>query len=389
MRQTGNKWGRIWAVAWKEWREVMRDRLFFAMAFVVPSMILLVLSYGLSLDVENIPFAAIDQDKSALSRDYLHRFIDSRYFNYRGEAKNEQELDRLLAESRIRFAIIIPPRFEERLLAGRPVAVQSLIDGIFPYRTQVSKGYVAAINADFSRSLLVDFLARREGMSEARARQRIEPVRLETRYLYNQAIRSTWSMSAGLIMLVLMVSPPFLTALGVVRERENGSIYNIYASTVSRGEFILGKLIPYVFISAINIFVLWAFAVFLFGAPFKGDPLFFYLASLVYVICTAGIGLLVSLMVRTQAAAALLTMVITFIPAMLYSGLLVPVESMSADARFQAHLFPALYYLQIVWGSFLKGLGWSVLWGNVLALMLYAAVLWSIGFLIFHKRPRQ
>ena len=382
-------WQRSWAVAWKEWREVVRDRLYFATAFVVPSMILLVLGYGLSLDVENVPFAAIDQDRSALSRDYLHRFIDSRYFDYQGEARDERELDRLLARSRIRFAIIIPPRFGERLQAGRPAAVQTLIDGIFPYRTQVAKGYVAAINADFSASLLAAHLARSRGMSEAQARRRIEPVRLETRYLYNQAIRSTWSMSAGLIMLVLMVSPPFLTALGVVRERENGSIYNIYASTVSRGEFLLGKLLPYVFISALNIFVLWAFAVWLFGAPFKGDPLFFYLASLIYVICTTGIGLLVSLMVRTQAAAALLTLVITFIPAMLYSGLLVPVESLSNDARFQAHLFPPLYYLQIVWGSFLKGLGWSVLWGNVLALMLYAVVLWSIGFAAFHKRPRR
>ncbi len=383
------KWRRTWAVAWKEWREVMRDRLFFAMAFVVPSMILLVLGYGLSLDVENIPFAAIDYDKSALSRDYLHRFIDSRYFDYRGEARNVQQLDRLLAASRIRFAIIVPPRFQERLAASRPVAVQSLIDGVFPYRTQVSKGYVAAINADFSAHLLTDAIAQRQGIPRARARQFVTPIRLDARYLYNQAIRSRWSMSSGLIMLVLMVSPPFLTALGVVRERENGSIYNIYASTVSRGEFIVGKLLPYVVISAMNIFILWGFAVWLFGAPFKGDPLFFFTASLVYVICTAGIGLLVSLIVRTQAAAALLTMVITFIPAMLYSGLLVPVESMGRETQIEAHLFPTLYYLRIVWGSFLKGLGWPMLWGNVAALVAYAAVLWSVGFLSFHKRPRQ
>ncbi len=380
---------RMGAVAWKETREILRDRLFLLMAFVVPSMILLVLGYGLSLDVEHIPFATIDHDRSALSRDYLHRYIDSRYFDWRGAARDERALDRLLADSRIRFAIVVPPHFQRDLLAGRPVAVQSLIDGTFPYRASVSKGYVAAINAHFSADLLAAHLVRRHGLAPARARRLVQPVRLQIRYLYNQAIRSRWSLSSGLIMLVLMVSPPFLTALGVVRERENGSIYNIYASTVTRGEFLLGKLLPYVAISALNVLVVWFWAVFLFGAPFKGSLGFFFSASLVYVVCTAGIGLLVSLLVHTQAAAALLTMVITFIPAMLYSGLLVPIESMGAETQLEAHLFPALYHLRIVWGSFLKGLGWASLWGDVAALALYAAVLWTLGYLRFHKWPRQ
>lgn len=380
---------RIQALASKEWREIMRDRLFASMAFVVPVMILLVLGYGLSLDVEHIPFAVVDYDKSDMSRDYLHRFIDSRYFDFQGEVSDESDLDTLLADSRIRFAIIVPPRFQERLIAGRPVAVQSLIDGVFPYRAQVSKGYVAAINANFSTELLSSYLVRTRGMTQQAAQTAVAPVQLQTRYLYNQAIRSRWSMSAGLIMLVLMASPPFLTALGVVREKENGSIYNIYASTVSRGEFILGKLLPYVVISSLNVLVLWLLVTKLFGAPFKGSLLFFLPASIVFVVCTTGIGLLVSLLVRTQAAAALLTMVITFIPAMLYSGLLVPIESMDQVTQFESHLFPAVYYLNIVWGSFLKGLGWSVLWGNVLSLLIYAAIIWIIGLLSFHKRPRQ
>ncbi len=380
---------RAWAVAWKETREILRDRLFLAMAFVVPTMILVVLSYGLSFDVENIPFAVVDYDRSTLSREYLHRFSDSRYFDFQGEARDVRTLETLLAKGKIRFAIIIPPRFQRRLLADRNIAVQSLIDGVFPYRTQVSKGYIAAINANFNADLINGYLVDKFGLRPDQARAAIQPVQLATRYLYNQAIRSGWSLSSGLIMLVLMVSPPFLTALGVVRERENGSIYNIYASTVTRGEFLLGKLLPYIGISAINVLIVWLLAVYLFGAPFKGQPLFFFFASIIYVICTAGIGLLVSLIVRTQAAAALLTMVIAFIPAMLYSGLLVPIESMSQETQIEAHLFPALYYLRIVWGSFLKGLGWSVLWVDVLALAVYAVLLWTIGFISFRKRPRQ
>lgn len=380
---------RIKAIAFKEWREILRDRLFFALAFVVPAALMLVFGYGLSLDVENIPFAVVDHDRSTMSRDYLHRFIDSRYFNYKGHVSSERELDPLLADSDIRFAIIIPPKFQENLLASRPVAVQSLIDGTFPFRTATSKGYVIAINAAFNGELLVGYISRRLGVSLEQAAVMAQPVGIQLRYLYNQEVKSVWSMAAALMMFVLMITPPFLTALGVVREKENGSIYNIYASTVTRGEFLIGKLAPYVGISVINIFILWLMATMLFGAPFKGDPLFFFIASVIYVICTTGIGLLVSLIVRTQVAAMMLTVVVTIVPSVLYSGLLVPIASMDAQAQFEAHLFPAMYYTDIALGSFLKGIGLEQLWGKVLALVIYAIVLWVLSYLLFHKRPRS
>jgi len=380
---------RIKAIAYKEWREILRDRLFFALAFVVPAALMLVFGYGLSLDVEHVPFAVVDHDRSAMSRDYLHRFIDSRYFNYKGHVSSERELDPLLADSKIRFAIIIPPKFQENLMASRPVAVQSLIDGTFPFRTATSKGYVIAINAAFNGELLADYISRRLGVTLEQAAAMAQPVGVQLRYLYNQEVKSVWSMASALMMFVLMITPPFLTALGVVREKENGSIYNIYASTVTRGEFLIGKLAPYVGISVINILILWLMATMLFGAPFKGDPLFFFIASVIYVICTTGIGLLVSLIVRTQVAAMMLTVVATIVPSVLYSGLLVPIASMNKQAQFEAHLFPAMYYTDIALGSFLKGIGLEQLWGKVLALTIYAIVLWMLSYLLFHKRPRS
>ena len=380
---------RVWAVTYKEWREILRDRLFFAMAFVLPVGIFLVLGFGISFDVEKIPFAVLDQDKSAMSRDFLHRFMDSRYFDYKGDVHSERELDPLLARSDIRFAMIIPPRFQEQLLAGQASSVQSLIDGVFPYRAEVTKGYVSAIITNYNAQSLADYLARKLGISREQAMLQVSPVHLESRYLYNQALRSQWSISSGLMMLVLMVAPPFLTALGVVREKENGSIYNIYASTISRSEFILGKFLPYLLISCLNILILWWVVMTVYGTPFKGHPLFYYAASVIYVICTAGVGLLVSLLVRTQVAAVMLTRVISFVPAMLYSGLLVPIESMALATKIEAHLFPTLYFLRISWGSFLKGLGWTELWFDVCALLFYATLLWVVGFLNFHKRPAE
>ncbi len=174
----------------------------------------------------------------------------------------------------------------------------------------------------------------------------------------------------------------------MVREKENGSIYNIYSSTATRGEFLLGKLAPYLAISMVNALILWLLATQLFGAPFKGDPLFFLLATMVFVICTTGIGLLVSLIVRTQVAAMLLTVVVTVIPSVLYSGLLVPVASMDPVGQLKAHLFPAVYFTDIVLGSFLKGIGIGDLWGRLLALLVYSALLWTASLLIFHKRPK-
>ncbi|MFZ2386532.1 MAG: ABC transporter permease [Thiobacillus sp.] len=380
---------RIVALARKEWREILRDRLFFSLAFVVPVSLMLIFGYGLTLDVEHIPFAVVDQDKSAMSRDYLHRFIDSRYFDYRGDVASEREIQPLLADSRIRLAIVIPPRFQENLMSGRAVAVQTLIDGTFPFRSSSSKGYVVAINAAFNSEQLGNYISGRLGVSAETAKALAQPVAVQLRYLYNQEVKSVWTIAPVLMMFVLMITPPFLTALGVVREKENGSIYNIYVSTVTRGEFLIGKLTPYVGISVINFLVLWLMATQLFGAPFKGDPLFFFLASVIYVICTTGIGLLVSLFVRTQVAAMMLTVIVTIVPSVLYSGLLVPIASMDPAGQFEAHLFPAMYYADIVLGSFLKGIGLEQLWGKVLALLIYAIVLWTASFLMFHKRPKS
>jgi ABC-2 type transport system permease protein/ribosome-dependent ATPase len=248
---------------------------------------------------------------------------------------------------------------------------------------------VIAINSAFSEELLVDFFSRRSGISRSQAEARVRPIKLEVRYLYNEEVRSTWSMVPALVMFTLMLSSPLLTALGIVREKETGSIYNIYSSTVTRFEFLAGKLVPYVLISWVNAVVLWVMATLWFGVPFKGNLLFFLAASLVFVLSSTGIGLLVSLLVRTQIAALLITMIVSILPTILYSGLIVPVSSLSPGSQIQAHLFPGMYYTNIVRGVFLKGVGPEVLWVDVLALAVYAVVLRIVGYRLFTKRPRS
>jgi ABC-2 type transport system permease protein len=379
---------RMAAVARKEWKEAVRDRLFLLMAFLLPVLWMLVFGYGLVLDVEHVPFAVLDRDQSSLSRDYLYQFIDSRYFDYRGSISDEREIDRLLGDTSIRMAIVVPERFEERLLAGRSVTVQTLLDGTFPLHADTTKGYVIAVNNSFTQEVITDFLTRTRGLVPAEARRLTEPVSLETRYLYNEEVRSTWSMVPALIMFTLMVASPLLTALGVVREKETGSIYNIYSSTVSKAEFLVGKLAPYFAISTINVGVLWMIAVWLFRVPFKGNIAVFFTASMLFVLCSVGIGLVVSLLVRTQMAALLITIVIAMVPTLLFSGLLVPVSSLSPGAQVQAHLFPMMYYTDVVRGSFLKGLGWKSMWMDLFALAGFAVVLQLVAYGLFTKRPK-
>ncbi len=376
------------AVARKEWKETVRDRLFLLMAFLLPGLWMVVFGYGLVLDVEHVPFAVLDRDQSSSSRDYLYRFIKSRYFDYRGSVREEREIDRLLGDTSIRMAIVVPERFEERLLAGRSVTVQTLLDGTFPLHADTAKGYVIAVNNSFTQELLTDFLTRTRGLVPGEAHRLTEPVSLETRYLYNEEVRSTWSMVPALIMFTLMVASPLLTALGVVREKETGSIYNIYSSTASKAEFLVGKLAPYFVISTINVAVLWMIAVWLFQVPFKGNIAVFFAASMLFVLCSIGIGLVISLLVRTQMAALIITIIIAMVPTLLFSGLLVPVSSLSPGAQVQAHLFPMMYYTAVVRGSFLKGLGLESMWTDVLALACFAVVLWLVAYGLFTKRPK-
>lgn len=380
---------RVATVASKEWREMVRDRMFVLLAFLLPVLWMLVFGYGLVLDVEEIPVVVLDRDHSSLSRDYVYRFTTSRYFDFKGSLVDETAADVWLDSGKARAAIVIPEKFEERLLAGQPVAVQTLIDGTFPLRADITKGYVIAINGAFSGDLLADYAARTRGLSRKGADRLARPIDLEVRYLYNEEVRSSWSTIPALVMFSLMLAPPLLTALGIVREKESGSIYNIYSATVGKVEYLAGKLAPYVLVSFVNAVVLWLLATLWFGVPFKGNVMLFLFSALLFVLTSTGIGLLVSIVVSTQIAALIVTMIIATLPTILFSGLIVPVSSLSPGAWVQAHFFPGMYFTNIARGTFLKGVGLDVLWPEVLALALYAAALRLVGYRLFTKRPRS
>lgn len=379
---------RVVALAHKEWREILRDRVFALLAFLLAPMLMLVFGYGMTQDVEHVPLAVIDHDLSPQSRDYVRHYTESRWFDLRAAALDEREADRLLADGAVRAVLVIPPRFGERLLEGRSTEVQTLLDGTFTKTARMVKAYVEAINAAASAELQAHALARRLGVPPARAVALLEPVRAEVRYLYNQEVRSTWAVGPSLVMFTLTLVVPLLMALNVVRERETGAIYNIYASTVTRAEFLAGKLLPNVAIAAVNAAVLWLVATLVFRVPFKGSLRLFAAATVLYVVAASGAGLVISLLVQTQQAALAICAVLSIIVAINFSGMVSPLASLTGMTAVIARLLPASHFNTVMQGVFLKGAGAGSAWREGLVFVAHAALALAAAHLLFRKRSR-
>ena len=371
---------KVFAVAAKEVREIWRVRLFLVLAFGVPFVMFIVFGYGISLDVEHMPFAYIDQDHSQLSARLVEKF-KGRYFELREELFDPAEADRLLTNGSLRAVLIIPPDFSRKIYRGNTADVQFLIDGGYPYRALTVKGYAEATMAAFNREIMEKKLIR-----SGYTGQLPQPIKAETRYFFNESLQSSYALIPGLIAIVLLMNPAVLTALAITREKEFGTIYNIYSSPIKKWEFLTGKIIPYLVISSINFTVIVLTVRFLFQIPMKGHIINLIPGAFVYMLINVSIGLLVSSVTRTMVSAQIVTIIATVIPAFLYSGLLIPVANLEGEAKVVAHLYPTMHFMKIIHGVYLKNLGLSDLLPQMLLLILYFAILFSIGIMVFKKR---
>lgn len=377
---------RIWLVARKEWRETTRDKSFLTLAFLLPPLMIVVFGYGINQTIENVPLVVVDEDHSAASRAYADRFVQQRTFEFRGWLPSEARADAELASGAARVSLLIPAGFAGDVARGR-ARVVTRIDGTLPPTTRRTlEGYVAATSSAANAELAVASVAARLGVSERDAALLFEPLRLEVRHRYNPDLVNLWFTAPALIVFVLIFVLPMLTALGVVREKESGSIYNIRSSTLGRGEFLLGKLLPNVLISLVNAALLWALARFLFGAPFRGSLGFFAFGTVLYVLSITALGLVLSLLVRTQVAAMIIAALVANVIGIQYSGLISPISSLSELSQLIARVLPPMHYLEIVQGTFLKGLGFVELWPEALVLAAQATFALALAWALFRKR---
>ncbi len=372
---------RVWAILVKETRELLRDPVYLGLSFVIPVVMILLFGFGLSLDVKHLPLVFEDHDRSRFSRDYMDGFVHSEYFDLITVTDDPRRVADLLRSGRARVVIDIPPDFGRSISGAEPVRVGVTVDGSFPTRAGVIAGYVAAINALYNDKLLQAYLSRQGGGVRA-----VLPVQMDLSVWYNPSLESKNTIVPGLLVLILMLFPAILGALLVVREKESGTIFNYYASPVRRWEIIAGKVLPYLGVAMIDYLIIYTASRWIFEVRFTGSFGVLTLGALLYSVCTIGIGLLISILARTQLAAMLITFLATVTPAFNYSGFITPVASMDTMGQFVAHLIPATYFMTVVRGSYLKGLGLGFYWLELAALGLYTLAVYGACWALLKKR---
>jgi ribosome-dependent ATPase len=368
---------RLLSYSQREAMELMRDPIRATLAVLGSLILMFVIGYGINLDVENLTFAVLDRDDTSISRDYALDISGSRYFVEKAPIRDYAELDRRMKNGDISLAFEIPPGFGRDLLRGDTVSVAAWIDASMPSRAETMAGYVQGIHNTWlaAKSRLLYGDAARPGSFT-----------IETRYRYNPGIKSLVAMVPAVIALLLILIPAMLTALSVVREKELGSIVNLYVTPATRLEFLLGKQAPYIAIGMFNCLLMCVVAVFLFGVPFKGSFLGFLLGGFIYVCATTAIGLFVSTFMSSQIAAVFATALLTLIPAIQFSGMIDPVSSLQGSARILGEIYPSTYFMNIARGAFSKGLDFHALSGAFWPILLAIPVLMTLSIGLLKKQ---
>ena len=368
---------RLLAYAQRESLELQRDPIRLSFALGGALLLMLIFGYGLNMDVDNVRFAVLDQDGTPESREYARAFAGSYYFVQEPPIGDVAELDRRMRSAELSVAIGIPPDFGRDLHAGRSVEVGVAVDGATPYRGETIRSYEQGVHLSYLRDL-----ARREGIAIPTIAD------LALRYRYNQGFVSIVAMVPAVIPLLLIMLPAMLTALGVVREKELGSITNMYVTPVTRFEFVLGKQFPYVVLGTVSYFSLVALAVFVFQVPVTGSFLGLTLGAVLYVSATTALGLLISTFTSTQVAALFAAGILTMVPTVSFSGLTNPVAALEGPGAVAGRLFPASYFITLCRGAFDKGLGFQELLPQLLSIAVFAPVFVLITVALLRKQGR-
>lgn len=366
--------GRLLTHAWRESLELRRDPVRATLALAGSLVLLVVMAFGISMDVENLRFAVLDRDQTAASRSYAADLAGSVYLSERPPLADHADLDRRMRSGEVSLALEIPPGFARDLDRGRPVKVGAWVDGSMPSRAETILGYLEGMHAHW--------------MAE-RARGSADPrpaYLLETRYRYNPDVRSLPAMVPALIPLLLLMLPAMLTALAIVREKELGSIVNFHVTPTTPAEFMVGKQLPYVALALANFVLMWLMAATVLGVPATGSLPTLLLGALLFSLCSTGMGLLASALTRSQLAAMFFAMVGTMLPAYEFAGLINPVTSLRGLGRVIGEAYPASHMLVLSRGVFNKGLGFADLAPSLWPLAVAAPLITGLAVALLRKQ---
>ncbi len=406
---------RLWAYARREGAELVRDPIRLAFALLGPVLLMIAMGFGISFDVDGIAFAVLDRDRTPASRAYREQFAGTPWFAEQAPLVDEADLRRRMASGRLALAIEIPSGFGRDLKRGARPEVSLLIDGAIPFRGDTIRGYVEGVHRHYLETLALgqsapsapgapSAAAATSAVGSTSAPGAISvpdappsgagigtlaaPVEIETRFRFNQDFKSVYAMVPGIMMLLLIMIPATMTAVGVVREKELGSIINLYATPTRGLEFLLGKQLPYLGLALVSYLLLLLMALWLFRVPLTGSPGALSLGAALFVFATTGLGLLMSTFMRTQIAAVFGTAIVSTIPTILFSGMLVPVSSLTGAARFMGYGFPSAWFNHVSVGTFTKGLETGDLWLDYGVLGAFGLGFLLVGLALLRTQER-
>jgi ribosome-dependent ATPase len=369
---------RLLACTIREALELLRDPIRLGFALFGTTFLMLVFGFGISTDVNNLSFAVLDRDQSHESRAYLEEMRGSPYFLEKPTLTDYADLERRLENGDISAGVEIPPGFGRDIARQRPVRVAAWVDGARPFVAQTIRGYLQGMHQLYLADPAVKTSL---GTSPP-------PADIEIRFKYNQDFDSIYAMVPSTMALELALFPAILMALAIVREKELGSITNLYVTPVTRVEFLVGKQLPYVAVAMVNFALMFVMALLVFKVPLKGSFLTLLLGTLIYVSATTAYGMLISAFARTQIAALFGTAILTVLPATMFAGMMVPVSSLSGVAQIMGRLFPMTYFLPVSVGTFTKGLGFSDLAPKLTALAVFIPALTMLSLLLLRNQER-
>jgi ABC-2 type transport system permease protein len=372
----------LWAIARKEFIQIRRDKATIYMVFIFPLMMLILYGFGIRYDVKSVPMAIYDQDRTQSSRQYIERFEHSPYFTVQRFAGSYSELEAGINRGTTRIGVVIPPNFSERLSSNREAVVQLLVDGADNNTATIAMSYAAAISRSYSTSIVMQQM-------ESVLRNLNLPlpaVSAEPRVWFNPNLESVQFIVPGIIAVIMMITGTVLTAVTIVKEKEQGTIEQIVSSPIRKYELMIGKTVPYAALAYLDFLIIVVASKLMFGIEIKGSILLLLLTAFFYLIGVLGIGILVSTVTQTQISAMFAAIMASMLPSILLSGFIFPIRQMPVALQVLTLVVPARYFIEILRDIYLKGLGLESFWLETLYIMVFGIAMLALAARRFRKK---
>lgn len=371
---------RVWAVTRKELQHIIRDRSTMILVLISPTALLLLMAYALTVDIQNVPIAVLDLDRTTYSRKFIQQITAGRDLELYAQVESHDQIENLLVNGEVKAALIIDPAFSSDLLSLKGIPLQIIIDG-----TEPESGGFAVEHISWRAEEFVDQALKDQIQAMGVQVDTLQPIDLRVRTWFNPSLKPRVDMIPGLISMVLGF-PALSVALTFAHEREHGTLEQLMATPIGRTELLLGKMIPYILIGLINVIVIPIIAIIWFDIPFNGNPVLFFFLSAIFLFALLAMGIIVGVFMHTQAAALAVSFLVIFFPGFFLTGIFFPIASMPEMMRMEAMFLPGTHYATITRGVFLTAVGLDVLWPYAIMLIILGLVFVGVAAMFFKKK---